>query len=101
MGFCPQCGAEVVPGARFCGNCGARMDAAVAVAEAKPDGSYAPEPPVDSDVMDGNDTFDIDAFVHTSSEGFGNDRPRRRTGAASTWPRSAPSLRAHRPRAAS
>ena len=25
--------------------------------------------------MDGNDTFDIDAFVHTSSEGFGNDRP--------------------------
>ncbi|WP_449149021.1 zinc-ribbon domain-containing protein, partial [Stomatobaculum sp.] len=33
--FCPNCGTKIVPGAKFCENCGQRVDFAAAEGEAE------------------------------------------------------------------
>lgn len=43
MNYCPNCGAELVPGAKFCGNCGAEIGAAATASHPAP--ADQPQPP--------------------------------------------------------
>ena len=71
-GLCPQCGAQLGADARFCPGCGTPVGAG-AEESSIPDDEEPTQ--ADSDTPDDETGFDIEAFVHTSGEGFGGDRP--------------------------
>lgn len=95
MGFCPQCGKRLDEDTRFCPRCGNPIPKADDTDKSDstdelPDEDEAAVPDVksDKDAHDPDDNgsgdepdeeaadgFDIDEFVHTSGEGFGNERP--------------------------
>lgn len=68
-GVCPQCGTRLGADALFCPRCGAAIPEGGAPAAGEPLDAALTEEEATTDAG-----FDIEAFVHTSGEGFGGGR---------------------------
>lgn len=63
---CPECGSEVAPGERFCGNCGAPIDVETAVPEQKEPTPSGEAEAVDATIVEAPGP--LDAEVDTAAE---------------------------------